>query len=279
MIDRQQLDRLPGMQVIGAEGEGIGRVVEVYVDDATGEPSFVLVDTGVLGLTSSFVPLDGADIVDDTLQVAATKDAVKHAPGVDDDGYLSPDEEDELYRYYDLRSPSGSPAATSRSEAADQTEEAAIGSLATGGSTGTTRGSADEDTSAEADDDAMTLSEEELRVGVRKKPVGKARLRKHVVTEHVTKTFPVQREVVTVEREPVDESDVDRASEGPEISEGEHEVTLYEEELVVEKRVVPKERVRLAKQVETEHETIEADVAREEIDLAGLEESREDQER
>ena len=279
MIDRQQLDRLPGMDVIGAEGEGIGRVDEVYVDDSTGEPSFVLVDTGMLGLKSSFVPLDRAAIVDDALQVAATKAAVKDAPGVDDDGYLSPDEEDELYRYYDLKSPSGSQAATARSEAASRTEEAAVGSIDTGGSTGATRGSAGKETSGQADDDAMTLSEEELRVGIRKKTVGKARLRKHVVTEHVTKTFPVQREVVTVEREPVDESDVDRASEGPDISEGEYEVTLYEEELVVEKRVVPKERVRLAKQVETEHETIEADVAREEIDLAGLEESREDQER
>ena len=279
MIDRQQLDRLPGMHVIGAEGEGIGRVDEVYVDDASGEPSFVLVDTGVLGLTSSFVPLDRAEIIDDGLRVATTKDAVKDAPGVEDDGYLSPDEEDELYRYYDLTSPSGSQAATSRTETASQSEQAAVGPISTGGSTGATRGSGGDDTSAEADDDAMTLSEEELRVGIRKKTVGKARLRKHVVTEHVTKTFPVQREVVTVEREPVDESDVDRASEGPDISEGEHEVTLYEEELVVEKRVVPKERVRLAKQVETEHETVEADVAKEEIDLAGLEESRQDRER
>ena len=122
----------------------------------------------------------------------------------------------------------------------------------------------------------MTRSEEELHVGTSRRPAGKARLRKHVVTEHVTKTVPVQREEVRIEREPVDESNVDAATSGPALSDEEHEVTLTAEEPVIEKRTVPKERVRLEKETHVDQETVEEDLAKEEIDLAGLEESRQD---
>jgi uncharacterized protein (TIGR02271 family) len=271
MIDRQQLDRLPGMHVIGSDGKDIGSIDEVYVDNDTGEPSFALVDTGLLGFKSSFVPLDRAEIVGDDVKVAATKNKVKDAPSMDPDGYLSPDDEDELYHYYGLQSPSERQVSGTRSV------EGTSGSVGTERVAAAEHGTVGRDTSGPETDDAMTRSEEELRVGIRKKEVGKARLRKHVVTEHVTKTIPVHREIVTVEREPVDESNVDKATEGPPLSEEEHEVTLYEEELVVEKRVVPKERVRLTKEIHTEEETVEADVAKEEIDLAGLEESRQEE--
>ena len=51
-------------------------------------------------------------------------------------------------------------------------------------------------------DTAMTRSEEELVVGTRRKVRGRARLKKYVVTEHVQKVVPVQREEVRVEFEP-----------------------------------------------------------------------------
>ena len=97
MIESQHLDRLPGMNVVGADGEDIGNVDEVYVDDATGKPSFALINTGLFGLKSSFVPLDRAAITGEALTVAYNKDRVKDAPKMDPDGHLNPDEEDELY--------------------------------------------------------------------------------------------------------------------------------------------------------------------------------------
>ena len=97
----------------------------------------------------------------------------------------------------------------------------------------------------------MTRSEEELRVGTTERERGRARLRKYVVTEQVERTVPVRREEVRVEREPITDANVDQAMDGPEISEEEHEVVLHEEEAVVEKRVVPKERVRLDKETVT----------------------------
>ena len=94
-------------------------------------------------------------------------------------------------------------------------------------------------------DEAMTRSEEELRVGTRRARPGRARLRKYVVTEQVTKTVPVSHEEVRVEREPITDANRRRGDVGRGYLRGEHEVVLHEEEPVVEKRIVPKERVRL----------------------------------
>jgi len=113
----------------------------------------------------------------------------------------------------------------------------------------------------------MTRSEEELRVGTRETESGRVRLRKYVVTEEVQQTVPLRREEVRVEREPITDANVDQAVSGPEISEEEHEVVLHQEEAVVEKRAVPKERVRLDKDTITEEEQISEEVRKEQIDV------------
>ena len=108
----------------------------------------------------------------------------------------------------------------------------------------TTRAAGD-DTSGLITDVAMTRSEERVEVGTRSQEVGRARLRKYVVTEQVTKTVPVTRERAVLETEPITDVNVGAATDGPEISEEEHEVVLHEEVAVVEKVVEPVERVRL----------------------------------
>ena len=113
----------------------------------------------------------------------------------------------------------------------------------------------------------MTRSEEELRVGTRERETGRVRLRKYVVTEHVQRTVPVRREEVRLEREPITDANRDRATAGPGISEEEHEVVLHEEQLVVEKRVVPKERVRLGKDTITDEQQVSEEVRKEQIDV------------
>ena len=110
-----------------------------------------------------------------------------------------------------------------------------------------THGTVGHDTSGPTTDDAMTRSEERLNVGTRSEEVGRARLRKYVVTENVTETVPVSREEVRVEREPITDANLGNAMSGPAISEEEHEVTLHAERAVVEKEAVPVERVRLDK--------------------------------
>ncbi|QGN58881.1 YsnF/AvaK domain-containing protein [Nostocoides sp. HKS02] len=75
------------------------------------------------------------------------------------------------------------------------------------------------DTSGPTTDDAMTRSKERLNVGTASQEVGRARLRKYVVTEQQSVSVPVTREEVRVEREPITEENRAEALSGPEWNE------------------------------------------------------------
>ena len=122
------------------------------------------------------------------------------------------------------------------------------------------------DTSGPATDEAMTRSEERMRVGTATEETGRARLRKYVVTETVQQSVPVSHEEVRVEREPITEANIGPATSGPEISEEEHEVTLHAERPVVATEAVPVERVRLAKDRVAGEETVTGEVRKEQIE-------------
>lgn len=109
----------------------------------------------------------------------------------------------------------------------------------------------------------VTLSEEELAVGRSREKAGEVRVGKHVETEHVKKEVPVTREEVTVERRPADRM----SAKGTRIEEDEVRVPVYEEEVVAEKRTVPKEELVVKKHQVRDTETIEADLRREKADV------------
>jgi uncharacterized protein (TIGR02271 family) len=120
---------------------------------------------------------------------------------------------------------------------------------------------------AASTDDAMTRSEEQLRVGRRKVKRGRARLRKTVQTERATATVPVEREELRVERQPITDANRDQAMQGPELSEAEHEVVLHEQRPVVHKEVVPKERVRLGTEKVKDQRKVGRKLRKERIEL------------
>ena len=197
------------------------------------------------------MPLAQAQAVGDSVQVPYHKDQVTDAPKMDADGQLSQSEEAELYRHYGLdytesRSDSGLPAGSAGQEIDPRERDR------DGGYDHVQVSAVGRDTSGPTTDQAMTRSEEELRVGTQTREAGRVRLRKYVTTEQVTQTVPVQREEIRVEREPITDANLDAATSGPDISEEEHEVTLHEETPVVQKRVVPRERVRLDTDTVTE---------------------------
>ena len=239
------IDQLDGRPVLGTDGQKLGTVADIYFDKDTRRPEWALVSTGLFGAKHSFVPITGASRTGDGLAVPYTKDQVKDAPRIDDDGELSEDQEAVLSRHYGL----------AYSEARSDTG-------GSGGPVGT-------DVSGPETDEAMTRSEEELRVDKVRRPSGLARLRKHIVTEQVNVTVPVQREEVRIEREPITDANADAAVLGPELSEEEHELTLSEEEVVVDKRVVPKERVRLDKDVVVEQRSVDDEIRKERIEVEG----------
>ena len=259
MINTNNLDSLIGADVVDIEGRKAGTVGQVYVDSTTNQPSWVTVVTGLFGTSESFAPLDSADWTGDELRIPYDKSFVKDAPRIDIDGSLDSADEDALYRYYNLGGSSGS------SETYDET----LSDVTSGD-----RRSEGYDTSGPTTDDAMTRSEEQLHVGTEKVVAGRARLRKHVVTENQTVTVPVSHEEVTLEREPITEANVGNATSGPDLSEEEHEVQLTEERVVVNKETVPVERVRLGTETVAENQQVSEDVRKEEIEFEGTDADR-----
>jgi uncharacterized protein (TIGR02271 family) len=224
----QDVMALRGQDLYGPHGDKIGEIEEIYLDTQSDRPEWALVTTGLFGSRQSFVPIGDVSHEGDRVTVPFDKSTVKEAPNIDPDGRLSEREEAELYAHY-------------------------------GREYGTERG--------QTTDDAMTRSEEELRVGTAEREAGRARLRKFVVEDEVTRTVPVRREEVRVEREPITDANADDAMSGQEISESEHEVVLHEEQPVTEKRAVPKERVRLDKDVKTDEREVSDTVRKEQLEV------------
>lgn len=248
MIDMSNISQLIGAAVLDPSDSKIGTVGQIYVDPQ-GRPSWASVNTGLFGTSQSFVPLESATTDGDVLRVPFEKDFVKDAPRVEDDGTLDPEDEQSLYDHYSLDY-SSLDAETDTFGGDDLDVASANGATPTRGG-----------------DDAMTRSEEQLHVGTERVQTGRARLRKYVVTENQNVTVPVTREEVRLEREPITDANIDDALSGPEISEAEHEVTLNEERVVVQKETVPVERVRLDKDTVTEEQQVNEQVRKERVEL------------
>ncbi len=111
----------------------------------------------------------------------------------------------------------------------------------------------------------VVRSEEELRLGVRVVAHERVRLVKRVVSETVTRTFEVRREELYMERLPLDAepSDLDGALAPGEVA----DIVLHEEEVELVSRIVPRERVRVRKELVTEQHPVSDTVRREQIEL------------
>jgi len=259
VITQQDITDIIGSNAVDNDGDKLGKVGQVYLDDQTGSPEWATISTGLFGTSETFVPLTDATVSGGTLRVPYEKAKVKDAPRVDaDQGHLSPAEEEELYRYYGI--------GTGTAGYTDTTTGTAGYTDTTTGTDTNRHGTAGHDTSGPTTDNAMTRSEEQLRVGTQTVESGRARLRKYVVTENVTTTVPVSHEEVRIEREPITDANIGNALDGPAISEEEHEVVLHAERPVVAKEAVPVERVRLDTQTVTEQETVTDTVRKEQIE-------------
>ncbi|WP_375388592.1 YsnF/AvaK domain-containing protein [uncultured Amnibacterium sp.] len=281
MITTNDIDALAKAKVVDRDGDKVGSVGQVYVSDDGAQPLFVTVNTGLFGTHESFVPLRSADFSDGELRVAYDKATIKNAPNVDADGSISDDEQGSIFDYYDGHAggtASGTRGSTTGLTDADRStttgldRDASLDRDATR-DLDTDRGTVGHDTSGPTTDDAMTRSEERLRVGTQQVETDRVRLRKHVVTEQQTVTVPVSHEEVRLEREPITEANRGDALDGPDLSEEEHEVVLTEERPVVQKETVPVERVRLDTDTVTEQQRVTEDVAHEEIDVDGADRS------
>ena len=96
-------DELDGRTVRTSDGDKIGKVDTVFLDDATGKPEWVTVSTGLFGKNVSFIPLAAATTGSDgDLTVPFDKDMVKDSPNFPADQALSEADEGRLFDYYNI---------------------------------------------------------------------------------------------------------------------------------------------------------------------------------
>ncbi len=239
---------LTGATVHGSDGAKLGKVDAVYFDNDTGQPEWVAVASGLFGGHVSLVPLGQGNWDGNALTVPFDKQMIQAAPHHDPDAGLSRADEDDLYRHYGMTTGQQFTASDRRRDRAGDA------------------GIEGRDTSGPTTDDAMTRSEERLWVGTEQHESGRARLRKHIVSENVSTTVPVSHEEVTLQREPITEANRGDALAGGDLTEEEHEVTLTEQRVVTSKDTVPVERVRLGTETVTESQQVNETVRKKEVD-------------
>ncbi|MHA7280226.1 YsnF/AvaK domain-containing protein [Arthrobacter sp. MDT2-2] len=266
-LDQMKDSMNAGANVLSEDGAVLGPMGQLYVDDATGEPSWVTVATHKVGNPESFAPLSGATLEGRDVRLPYTHAKVYDSPKMSQDGHLSPEEEQHLLRYYGLMAAKDDDVATDE-RASDTARVRTQASRPEG-------------------DYAMTRSEEQLRVSTEIRETERVRLVKRVVTEDVTMTVQIRREELVVERVPVKDgtpfyddgkgsytdaererlySAVETAFNGDTV-----EVVLYEEKPRVEMDVVPIERVRVSREVRTQDEVVGGQVRKEVIETERVE--------
>ena len=156
-------DRYRGQDLYDTHGDKIGSIDEVFLDDATNEPEWLAVNTGLFGMNQSLVPVDNVSTSGDRLVTPFSKDEIKDAPNVSPaDQHVTVEAERRLYDHYGRNYMSSRPIGTDTSQRqGDQVQE-------------------------------MTATNEQVQKTADTESV---RLRKHTWTEQV----PVQREEIVVE--------------------------------------------------------------------------------
>lgn len=288
MANERELKDLFDATAFDNAGEKLGSIKEIFVDDNTGQPTFVEVGHGLFGLSSSLVPLRGASLDGDDLKLAFSKDRIKDAPDQDADRNLTGEQQEELYRHYGVQdAPEVSGFRTRTTETGHGAEYAAAGAGAGAGAGYVADKSVEDKKVAEekvadkrevrheekkaapaANDGEIIRSEERLNVEKERVASGEARLRKYVVEDTETVEVPVSREEVRIERTPISEEEA--ANFSGKIGEEEASVTLHEERVNVSKDTVPVEKINLSKEAVKDTETVTETVRKEQFDTKGL---------
>ena len=291
-------ERFAGYQVYDRHYEKVGKVEHLYVDESD-RLEYVGVKTGFFGTHSTLIPMSIVRVNDERqlMEVNSEKDTITNSPTFNDDGDITPEFEDRIYAHFGLKregrtadrggygayyadqdhrtgavehsdSEYGERATfydlPIDAESEHATREGARREPAYGRSAGEQEGTRLPGSDLEDRDELrVQRSEEELRVGTREREAGSVNVRKRVRVDREQVRVPIRREEVKVERVPVE----GRATPEAEIGGGEVQIPVVEEEIVVEKRPVVKEELRIRKDVVEDEEVVEADLRKEEVDV------------
>ncbi|MDQ3637735.1 MAG: PRC and DUF2382 domain-containing protein [Actinomycetota bacterium] len=273
-------DQYAGYTVVDESGSKIGKVDDLFLDE-NDQPEYFGVKMGFLGTSSTLIPADIATIDNDRgfIEVSQTKDAVKEGPAFDDDREITPEYENEVRSYYglgavDSTEDRGTYGDYDREHSgAGTTDSESAGTVGSGMSMGDTEtgefrehernqeGLSQPGSDLE-DELRVQRSEEELVAGTREREAGSVKVRKRVRNYRERVEVPTRHEEVSVERVPV-------SGEATEAQIGADEVfvPVVEDEVVVQKKPVTKEEIRVRKDVVHERQIVEEDVRREEVEI------------
>jgi uncharacterized protein (TIGR02271 family) len=267
-------DQYAGYEVYDRDGDKIGKVDDLFVDE-NDQPEYIGVKMGFLGMSSTLIPWEIArvDENDRRIEVSVDKATAKEGPSFDDDQDITPDYEERVYSHYGLQREQTADQRGGYGEYYGDDETGRVGPGMREGDTesGEFRGHSEADEGVHQsrgsdleDEDELRVqrSEEELRAGTREREAGRLNVRKRVRTDREQVRVPTRREEVSVERVPVNEEGT-----GAEIGEDEVSMPVVEDEVVVDKRSVVKEEIRVRKDVVEDEEVVEEDVRKEEVDV------------
>jgi Domain of unknown function (DUF2382)/PRC-barrel domain len=195
MLDIDTVLGWRGRPVLDRDGEKVGTLGEIYLDDATDRPAYAGVHTGLFNRRESVVPLEGAQETPDGIRLPHTAERISEAPNVDPDVALDDEEQQRLADHFAGPAERGEVGAEAAGDADSAGDADVAGDTDSAGHT-------DSEAAAEGDRAEVVRSEEEVSFKTRAAPRERVRLRKHVVTEHVEKTVPVRREEVRLETDP-----------------------------------------------------------------------------
>lgn len=254
------IEELENGTVYDQDGSKVGKVAQLYLDDASGEPNWVTVNTGLFGSNETFVPLDRARVNNGEIHVPYTKDFIKDAPNLDADAHIDERQEDDLYRYYGMGGGSGD-----RDDLLDRDNDRNDGrgrnaaAAGTAGAAGAAGGIAGSRQDRDVEDDRARLGHDTGVGGTGQYPDERG--------DHTREGNRGQYGLDADSRANA-EGDVrgDRDGRGARDGSGES-VVRHEEELNVGTERVQTGRARLRKRVVTEQETVTVPVEREEVEV------------
>ena len=270
-------ERYADYEVHDRGGERLGHIDALFLDEDD-RPEYIGVKMGLLGSRSTLIPWSAVTRADKKgryLEVDVDKETVANGPAFEDDQEITPEQERQVHGHYRIERTTEDRGAygdyhASVGQTGTTTGPGDLGATAGGAATGglserrDERGALSRPESEPAVEGEIRVqrSEEELVAGTREREAGSMRIRKRVRTERERLEVPVRREEVRIERVPVSEEIT-----GAEIGEEEVVVPVTETEVVVSKRPVVKEEIRIHKDVVEGTEVVEEDVRREEIEI------------
>jgi uncharacterized protein (TIGR02271 family) len=269
-------ERYADYEVYDQLGKRLGKVDTLFLDEDD-QLEYIGVKIDLLGTESILIPAEVVTLEDrqKRMVVGRSSNVIERGPTLADEEQATPELQQRVRLHYGLARPT--PSSTAAEERAapgatttygayyDAPLEANAGGLGRSGTQGPSTRSGPSGPSGAPGEDEIRVqrSEEELVAGTREREAGAMRVRKRVRVDRERIEVPTRHEEVSVERVPVSSGEATEAQ----IGEDEVVVPVTEEEVVVSKRPVAKEEVRIKKDVVEDTEVVEEDVRREEIDV------------